>query len=111
MTSILPTLESSGFVSAPSPGPISTMNSPGAGLMASMMRASTPGSCRKCCPNRLRGRCELNGELDGFDQAARVGASGAGEIERGAVIDRGAHERQAERHVHAAAEGRVLQDR
>src|SRR2546426_2135573 len=111
ITSSLPTRSSSGRVRAPSPGPISTMKSSWAGLMASTMRASTRGSCRKCCPNLLRGRCELNGELDGFDQAAGIGFAGPGEVERSAVVDRGAHERQAEGDVHALAEACVLEHR
>src|SRR2546426_7969659 len=102
---------SSGRVSAPSPGPISTMKSSTAGSMASTTRPSTRGSCRKCCPNLLRGRCELDGKLHRLDQAARVGASGPGEIERGAVVDRGAHEREPERDVYALPETRVLQHR
>src|SRR5438105_4213975 len=102
---------SSGRVSAPSPGPISTMKSAEEGLIASTMRESTRGSWRKCCPNLLRGRCEVDGKLHRLDQAARVGASGAGEVERGAVVDRGAHEGQPERDVHPLAEARVLQHR
>ena len=38
-------------------------------------------------------------ELERRDQARRVGAPGAGDVERRAVIGRGAHERQAERDV------------
>src|SRR2546425_13331850 len=98
-------------VSAPSPGPISTMKSVFEGLMASTRRASTPGSCRKCWPKRLRGRCELDRKLGRFDQAARVGLAGSGELEGGAVVDRSTHERQAEGHVHAASEARVFEHR
>src|SRR5574341_234764 len=105
------TFSSSGAVSAPSPGPISIRTSSGKGPMAATMRATTPFSWRKCCPNRLRGRCELDGKLQRLGKAARIGAPGAGEVERGAVIDGGAHERQAERDVHAAAEGSVLEHR
>ncbi len=43
-------------VNAPRPGPISTMRSPGWGFTAATMRRSTPGSCRKCWPKRLRAR-------------------------------------------------------
>src|SRR5688572_21787550 len=111
MTWMFPVLERTGRVRAPSPGPISTRKSSGDGSSASMIRASTPGSCRKCCPNLLRGRCELDGKLHRLDQASGVGLAAAGEVERGAVVDRGAHERQAERDIDAAAEARVLQHR
>src|SRR6185436_17021273 len=111
ITSIFLTLDSNGFVRAPSPGPISTMNSSGAGAIASTMRARTRGSCRKCWPNLLRGRCKLDGELHRLDQAAGVGLAGAGEVERGAVVDRGAHEGKAEGDVDAAAERGVLEYR
>src|SRR3977135_1783445 len=111
MTSKCPASFNKCLVSAPSPGPISTMTSSLAGLMDSTRRASTLGSCRKCWPKRLRGRCELDGKLGRLGQAARVGLAGAGELERGAVVDRGAHERQAESHVHAASEARVFEHR
>src|SRR5256885_4207121 len=111
MTSKCPTNFSKCLVSAPSPGPISTMKSVFEGLMASTRRTSTPGSCRKCWPKRLRGRCELDRKLGRFDQAARVGLAGSGELERGAVVDRSTHERQAEGHVHAASEARVFEHR
>src|SRR6266850_6090971 len=111
IASSLPARSSSGAVSAPSPGPISTRKSLGAGAMASTMRPRTRGSCRKCWPNRLRGRCELDGKLERLREARAVCAARAGEVERGAVVDRGADEGQAERDVHAAAEARVLQHR
>src|SRR5438132_8216730 len=111
IASSLPARSISGPVSAPSPGPISTRKSLAEGETASTMRASTRGSWRKCWPNLLRGRCEVDGKLERFGEAARVGAAGAGEIERRAVVDRRADERQAERDVHAAAEARVLQHR
>ena len=41
-------------------------------------------------------------------EAARVGAAAARELERRAVIGRGAHDRQAERHVDGALEAGVL---
>src|SRR6185369_11915497 len=44
-------------VRAPSPGPISTIASSPAGAIESTIRRSTPGSCRKCWPKRLRGTC------------------------------------------------------
>src|SRR3989441_9716832 len=111
MTSKCPTSFSKCLVSAPSPGPISTIKSVFEGLMASTRRASTPGSCRKCWPKRLRGRCELDRKLGRLDQAARVGLAGSGELERGAVVDRSTHERQAEGHVHAASEARAFEHR
>src|SRR2546427_9208075 len=111
MTSKCPTNFNKCLVSAPSPGPISTMKSSFAGLMASIRRASTLGSCRKCWPKRLRGRCELDRKLGRLDQAARVGLPGSGKLERSAVVDRGADERQAEGHVHAASKARVFEHR
>src|SRR5438477_5321754 len=111
IASSLPARSMSGAVSAPSPGPISTRKSPADGATAETMWARTRGSCRKCWPNRLRGRCEVDGKLERLGQAARVGAPGAGEIERRAVVDRRADERQPEGEVHAAAEARVLQHR
>ena len=103
-------------MSAPRPGPISTIASPARGAIAATMAAITPSSIRKFWLKRLRGRCgtaaqarELGRELDRRDQAADFAAPRAGEIERGAVIDRGAHDRQPERHVDARAEARVLE--
>ena len=52
---------------------------------------------------------ELGGELQRGDEAARAGLAGAGQREGGAVIGRGAHERQAERDVDAAVEGQRLE--
>src|SRR6185295_6442249 len=98
-------------VRAPSPGPISTKKSSLRGAISSIKRASTRGSCRKCWPNLLRGLCEVDGKLHRLDEAGRVRFPLAGDVERGAVVDRSAHERQAERDVHAAAEALVLQDR
>src|SRR3954447_23049344 len=101
----------SGAVRAPWPGPISTSSSPGCGAIASTMRARTRGSCRKCWPNLLRGRCELDGKLERLGEARRIGAPGAGEVERRPVVDRSADEGQAERDIHAASEARVFQHR
>ena len=42
------------------------------------------------------------------DQARRIGGAGAGDVEGGAVIRRGAHERQAERDVDGMIEGERL---
>src|SRR3954467_2690048 len=96
---------------APSPGPISTMQSSSAGWIASTIFSRILGSWRKCWPNRLRGRCELDGKLERLQQAARGGLAGARKIERRAMVDRGAHERQAERDIDAASETRVLEHR
>src|SRR3954454_23763383 len=86
---------------APSPGPISTMQSSSAGWIASTIFSRIHGSWRKFWPNRLRGVCELDGKLERLEQAAGVGLAGACEIERRAVVHRRAHERQAERDIHA----------
>ena len=104
-------------VSAPRPGPISTSRSPAAGAMTSTMRSSTAGSCRKCWPKRLRAR--ISGacpELDrhvGWPRSRLLASASAraGQIQRRAVIDRRAHDRQAERDVHGAVEGGVLDHR
>ena len=55
---------------------------------------------------RLRG--EPRRKLQRLDQAAGIGAAGAGDIEGGAVIGRGADERQAERDIDGAVEGERL---
>src|SRR3954462_15827900 len=101
----------SGAVRAPWPGPISTSSSPGCGAISSTMRASTRGSCRKCWPNILRGRCELDRKLERLAQAAGIRAAAARDVERRAVVDRGAHERQPEGDIHTASERGVLQHR
>ena len=44
-------------------------------------------------------------------QTPRIGAAGAGEIERGAMVDRRANDWQPERYIDAAAEARVLENR
>ena len=86
---------------------------------------STAGSCRKCWPKRLRRggsrraarACSARWRLssiascDRGAQAAGVGAAGAGQIERRAVVDRGAHDRQAERDVDGVLEAGVLEHR
>ena len=41
-------------------------------------------------------------------KARGIGASGARDVERGAVVGRGAHEGKAQRHVHRAVEGERL---
>src|SRR6185437_13506656 len=114
---------SSRRVRTPRPGPISTKWSSARGSIAWTRRSMTAGSCRKCWPKRLRGgctappdgsesaACHLGGEPDGCKQAADLRAARAGEIERGAVIDRGAHDRQSERHVDGALEARMFDDR
>src|SRR5262245_30841297 len=101
MTSSVPTLSSSRCVSAPSPGPISTTKSSFERESESVRCARTRGSCRKCCPNLLRGTCELDRKVDRLDEARCIGLVLAGEVERRAVVDRSAHERQPERDVHA----------
>src|SRR6266404_1406920 len=111
MTTKCPTNFNKCLVSAPSPGPISPLTSAFEGCIASTRRARTHGSCRKCWPKRLRGRCELDRKLGLLEQAARVGLAGSGELERGAVIDRSTHERQAEGHVHSASKARVFEHR
>jgi len=48
------------------------MKSSAAGAIAATIFRTTAGSCRKCCPNLLRGRCELDGKLDGLDEAPGI---------------------------------------
>src|SRR5258708_6885382 len=110
-TCSLSTLSRRGAVNAPSPGPISTMESFFLGLISFTKRSTTWRSWRKCCPNLLRGGCKFDRKLHCLDEAAWIGFSAAGDIERRAVIDRGAHEGQAQRDIHAAPEARVLEDR
>src|SRR5690606_10648981 len=124
-----PTRSTSGRVSAPWPPPISTTTSFGSGSIAATIFAITAGSCRKCWPKRLfawirviaamrraarsRGRaaCERERELDGRAEAVVPRAAGAGERERGAVVDRCPDDRQPERDVHDRAEIERLQRR
>ncbi len=49
---------------------------------------------------------DLGGELERRDEAGRIGDALAGDVERGAVIGRGAHERQAERDIDAGSRSR-----
>ncbi len=57
----------------------------------------------------LTRRGDGGGELQGFDEAVRRGAPLGGDVERGAVVGRGAHERQPERDVDALIEAERLQ--
>ena len=50
-----------------------------------------------------------DGRVERGDHAARIRAARAGQIQRGAVIDRRADDRQPERDIDALAERRVLQ--
>src|SRR3954471_2835646 len=111
MTRRWSSLSRSGPVSAPSPGPISTTESAGCRSKASTILSRTLRSWRKCWPNLLRGTCELDGKLDRLDQAAGVGPALAGDVERRAVVDGSAHERQAKCDVHPATEARILEHR
>jgi hypothetical protein len=59
---------------------------------------------RRCARHR-------DGEIRPRRTGCRVGAAAAGQVERGAVIDRGADDGQAERDVDAVLEGGVLEHR
>ena len=74
-------------------------------------RASPSGFCRAMPMADLFARGQRERESSRLDQAARVGLAGAGDVERGTVIDRRAHVRQAERDVDRVAETRVLEHR
>src|SRR5690606_30382467 len=52
---------------------------------------------------------EARGEAERLLHRAGVRAAGARDVERGPVVGRGAHEREAERDVHAAPEGDRLE--
>ena len=56
-------------------------------------------------------RGELDRQAGRGDEAAGIGAAGAGEVERRAVVHRGAHDGQPQRHVHRVAEAGVLEHR
>src|SRR5437660_8927633 len=51
---------------------------------------------------------ESRGQAHGRDHAARIGDALARDVERGAVIDRRPHDRQAERHIDRLAEREKL---
>ena len=57
---------------------------------------------------RLSGHGKPCRKLQRGDQARRIGAAGAGDVEGGAVVGRGAHERQAERDVDGMIESQRL---
>ena len=75
----------------------------------------TAGSCRKCWPNRLRARITpavpWPRPVRWRPQAAGIGASTAGQIQRRAVIDRGAHDGQSQGNVDGLTEAGVLEHR
>ena len=91
-------------MSAPRPGPIST--SACAGLRrdlahdaiehaAVVQEMLAEALAREDQAAVLAPLGELEREARGGDEAAGIGAAGAGEIERRAVVDRGAHDGQA----------------
>ena len=116
---------SSARVRPPGPGPTSITVTPSSGPAARAIRPVRLRSSRKFWPSDLRamrpwrridfaqrrqrvdhlagaiasGADEARRELERGDEARRARAAGAGDVERGAVIRRGAHERQAERHI------------
>ena len=65
------------------------------------MLAARATASRSCAESRV-------GQAKGRDQARRVGAPGAGDIESGAVVRRSAHERQAKRNVDPVVESQRL---
>ena len=73
-------------------------------VVAAIMRAPRPAPDACAC---VGGR-EPRRELQRRDEARRIGLAGAGDVEGGAVIGRGAHERQAERDVDGVVEGQRL---
>jgi hypothetical protein len=120
----VPTRSSSGQVNAPCPGPISMMRSPACGSIGAQDAFDDAALVQEVLAEALAGdvRCSFMdacswsapSQIDrivGGEQAARIGHAATGQIERGAVIDRGADVGQAERDVHGVAEGRVLEHR
>jgi hypothetical protein len=113
---------SSGSVSAPRPGPISTTQSSRFGAtavtMSAMMRGRPGSSGRSACGRRvahsatsrigsaaIHCRCAMAMACSTATNRLPGSAAGAGQFERRAVIDRGADDRQAQRDVDAVAEG------
>ena len=66
------------------------------------------GTARRGCDYRLSDAAELLGRLDRDDEAGGRRDALAGDVERGAVVDAGADDRQAERDVDALVEAEVL---
>src|SRR5450631_609109 len=118
-------------VRPPGPGPISTMTASSSGAAARAIFAVRLRSSRKFWPSDLRaerpcsritsrsgGRSSIaliplfyrhtRGEPQGRNQACRVGAAGARDVEGRAVIWRGANERQTQRDVHGLVERQRL---
>src|SRR5512145_2112744 len=97
------------------------MLSSGSGRIAATMSAIILSSTRKFWPNFFFALCplmprqlkfgHLRRESDRLQQAAAVGLAGPRQIQRGAVIHRGAYDWQAQRDVHTLAEARMLQHR
>jgi len=61
--------------------------------------------------DRGAGGGELDGERDGLEQAAGIGAAAPRDVERRAVIDRRAHDRQSQGYIDRVAEARALDHR
>ena len=93
--------------------------SPGWASMASRIRRSSPdragsagrSACGRPWPARARGWPHQLERGVSATQAARIGATAAGEAERRAVVHRGAHDRAGRGHVDRMAEAGVLQHR
>ena len=64
--------------------------------------------CAATCEGGLLAVGKTRRKPDGGDKARRIGAAGAGDIERRAVIRRRAHERQAKRDIDGVVEGERL---
>ena len=108
-----------GAVSAPRPGPISTMpvartRVDGARRCARARPGRAGNAGRSACARRIM----RAGVADASCEPDRTAATGCRDrpgrcrrVERRAVIDRGAHDRQAERDVDGVAEARVLEHR
>src|SRR3990167_6432761 len=102
----------SGRVSAPRPGPISTILSAGSGRIAVMMSATICSSTRKFWPNFFLALCmarHLGGELARFQQAAAIGLAASRQLQCRTVVHRSTNDRQAEGDVHALPKTGVLE--
>ena len=115
-------VRSSGSVIAPRPGPISTRRSPGCGSIARDDALDHAGIVQEVLAEAFAGDVHAvtfsarAASCDGQRRWPRPGCPASAvpvpaSVERRAVIDRRAHDRQAERDVDRAAEARVLDHR
>src|ERR1051326_5707053 len=114
-------------VRPPGPGPTSYVVAFASGPAARAIRRVRFKSGRKFWPSNFRAAApcvamtspsggsgsaaaigQLRGESDGRKHAARIGLALSGNVQRGAVVGRGADDRQPQRNVHAFPESQCL---